>query len=88
MSKRITPLRRLEVLTRDGFRCVYCRRRLGPRNATVDHVIPAVKGGSNDDGNLVAACDRCNQAKAGMLPLNFFWRWAKPAGLRLAEVAG
>ena len=34
------------------------------RMATVDHVIPRSKGGSNDDDNLVIACYGCNYLKA------------------------
>ena len=31
--------------------------------ATVDHVIPLARGGSNADDNLVLACDPCNKEK-------------------------
>ena len=30
---------------------------------TVDHVIPISKGGTDEDFNLVAACQKCNYSK-------------------------
>lgn len=50
---------RLQVLERDGRVCRYCGRAA----TTVDHVVPKIKGGSDDLGNLVAACVRCNTSK-------------------------
>ena len=39
--------------------CVYC----GKPATTRDHLIPLVKGGTNDIGNIVPACHRCNASK-------------------------
>ena len=50
---------RLEVLERDDYTCHYC----GTVADSVDHVLPKVRGGSDDEANLVAACIRCNSAK-------------------------
>ncbi len=52
------------VLARDDRRC----RIVGPRCPTtateVDHVIPVDEGGAPfDDGNLRAACPRCNRGR-------------------------
>lgn len=61
-----------ELIAAHGDRCQYCkiqvRRNWMERNyyahdATVDHVIPKSKGGTNDRSNLVVACRRCNNAK-------------------------
>ena len=61
----ISASQRFRILRRDGFSCVYCGR--SPQNdgvqLHVDHVIPRVSDGSNDDGNLVAACRDCNLGK-------------------------
>jgi len=54
---------RLAVYLRDSFRCVYCCRDLHgahPTDITLDHVIPAADGGSNDPSNMVMACRSCN----------------------------
>jgi 5-methylcytosine-specific restriction endonuclease McrA len=54
---------------------VYCGDILGLENATLDHVIPLSRGGSHNPGNLVSACQCCNQKKGSMLPLEFFTRY-------------
>lgn len=50
---------RLRVLRRDGNTCAYC----GDVATEVDHVIPLVRGGSDDAENLVACCRSCNSRK-------------------------
>ena len=52
-------------------RCVYCG---GPPESR-DHVIPLSRGGSNNIGNLVPACHRCNNMKGDMTPQRFFSRY-------------
>lgn len=59
------------VMQRDKRRCCYC----GGRATTIDHVMPASRGGLNTWRNLVAACVPCNQRKADRLP--------EEAGMRL-----
>lgn len=58
-----------------GRRCVYCGSRLGIESATLDHVIPLSRGGSHNPGNLVSACQPCNQLKGSLLPTEFFARY-------------
>ena len=50
---------RQRVLDRDGWICHYCRGGA----STVDHVVPAAQGGTNELSNLVAACAACNRKK-------------------------
>ncbi|MDO5503171.1 MAG: HNH endonuclease [Actinomycetia bacterium] len=52
------------VLRRDRNRCAYC----GGHASTVDHIVPASRGGTNSWLNLVSACQRCNGAKADRTP--------------------
>lgn len=52
------------VRRRDG-RCAYCTT--GPAD-TVDHVVPASRGGRSTWRNLVGCCFRCNQFKADRTP--------------------
>lgn len=59
---------RWRVYRRDGFRCVYCQKRVKPDQLTLDHVIPKARGGSNKIRNLVTACADCNSAKGSMDP--------------------
>ncbi|MEN9791425.1 MAG: hypothetical protein RLZZ63_1083 [Gemmatimonadota bacterium] len=58
-----------------GRRCVYCGTGLGLEHATLDHVIPLSRGGTHHPGNLVAACQPCNQLKGSLLPHEFFARY-------------
>ena len=39
---------------------------------TIDHVIPRVKGGSDDPDNLVFACKKCNSSKNGQMTDEWF----------------
>jgi 5-methylcytosine-specific restriction endonuclease McrA len=57
-----------EVRARFGGRCVYCSIEVvgehnHPRQASVDHVMPVVAGGSDDPENLVLSCRSCNSRK-------------------------
>ncbi|WP_343233202.1 HNH endonuclease signature motif containing protein [Miltoncostaea oceani] len=60
-STRAWRRRRAQILTRDGHRCSYC----GGPATQVDHVIPRAVGGTDEPGNLVAACGPCNRRKGG-----------------------
>ncbi len=43
--------------------CHYCGKRFPPRELTMDHVVPLVRGGRSTRGNVVPACKACNTAK-------------------------
>jgi hypothetical protein len=47
-----------------GGRCWYCENIIPSRHTTVDHVLPRARGGTNEWGNIVAACQKCNTKKA------------------------
>jgi 5-methylcytosine-specific restriction endonuclease McrA len=64
--------------------CAYCREPLG-RSATLDHVVPKVKGGSTERRNLVACCLACNSFKSGADWLE--WYRAQPFHSELQEQA-
>lgn len=52
-------------------RCGYCGRATPPRELTMDHRIPLVRGGRSTRGNLVPACKACNNAKKHLLPMEW-----------------
>jgi len=54
----------------DGV-CYYCRRRVGSRNLTMDHVVPMGRGGRSTRGNVVPACKDCNSKKQSMVPVEW-----------------
>ena len=64
------PERLAEILVRDGYACVWCRRPLdsGPVRPTLEHVVPKLKGGPAWIENEVAACDRCNHQRRHTRP--------------------
>ena len=73
------------ALERDGASCVWCLRRLplGSCEASVDHLVPRLKGGPSWIENEVAACRRCNQARGHVAPLDWVRR-CKEQGLEPA----
>lgn len=64
VSKRL----RYEVLRRDNHACRYCGATAPDAKLTVDHILPVALGGTDDPGNLVAACVDCNAGKAASNP--------------------
>lgn len=56
---------------RFGWTCYYCKveiSRYHPvdywKRATIDHLVPLSRGGTNRQENLVGSCYRCNREKA------------------------
>ena len=47
------------IFKKKGSICYYC----GEEAETLDHFIPRIKGGSNNDSNLIPSCRRCNFIK-------------------------
>jgi hypothetical protein len=64
ISKRL----RYEILKRDGNKCRYCGATADESPLTIDHVVPVSLGGTDDPGNLVAACKDCNAGKSSSNP--------------------
>lgn len=72
-----TPSLRALVFIEKGFICWWCgvgitldptQIRRGIPLATVDHVIPRSKGGTNQMSNLVPCCAECNSLKGNLHP--------------------
>jgi hypothetical protein len=69
VTKKTTNSKRRSLWQNANGKCHWCRcdTRLVDDNswdrATVDHVIPRYRGGSNDRSNLVNACNRCNNRR-------------------------
>lgn len=59
-SRYIPRAVRLEVLERDGRKCVECS---GTEDITLDHIKPFIKGGSHEAHNLRVLCRPCNSRK-------------------------
>lgn len=59
---------RVNVMTRDGFRCQYCGKPGNSKQLTLDHVVPRSRGGRLQWSNIVAACRECNARKGNRTP--------------------
>ena len=51
--------------------CYYCKGKFHPKELTMDHVVPIVRGGRTTKGNIVASCKECNSKKKYMLPIEW-----------------
>lgn len=63
------------VLERDGYQCVYCGTQSDAATEaskkgrmSIDHIIPATRGGSTVVCNLACCCRRCNAEKNDRTP--------------------
>src|SRR5574340_1042523 len=54
---------RLNIFTRDGFRCQYCGGKFESEDLTFDHVVPVSQGGHKSWENITTACVPCNSKK-------------------------
>jgi 5-methylcytosine-specific restriction endonuclease McrA len=51
--------------------CYYCRRPVFPKDLTMDHIVPLIRGGRSTRGNVVPACKDCNNRKKYLLPIEW-----------------
>lgn len=48
--------------------CYYCNGTVPPKELTLDHIVPLVRGGRSAKGNCVPCCKECNSKKRDLLP--------------------
>jgi hypothetical protein len=64
----------MAVYARDGFRCVWCQRKVKPgtndrqRRASLDHWVPVSYGGHHGADNLLTCCIPCNSSRGDSHP--------------------
>ncbi|PZD95709.1 HNH endonuclease [Paenibacillus sambharensis] len=61
------PGYRKTALKRDNHTCLWC----GLPAATVDHIIPSSKGGSDLPQNLLASCSECNSKRGNRSAISY-----------------
>lgn len=61
----ITRETRARILERDGYKCRACGSE---QYLSIDHVVPASRGGGSEDANLQVLCLKCNGEKGNKLP--------------------
>ena len=77
-SHYVPPLNNQTLFARDANLCMYCGEQHASRGLSRDHIIPLSRGGRDSWNNVVSACKRCNNRKAGQTP--------EHAGLELLAV--
>jgi len=64
----VPPLTNRTLFKRDGQICLYCGQHFVTAELSRDHVTPISHGGKDLWQNVVTACKRCNNHKAGRTP--------------------
>jgi len=67
-DKYLPPLNNKALFARDAFLCLYCGNHFLARDLSRDHIKPISRGGQDHWQNVVTACKRCNNHKAGQTP--------------------
>jgi 5-methylcytosine-specific restriction endonuclease McrA len=48
--------------------CHHCGGKFPPKELTMDHLVPVIRGGKSNKGNLVPSCKDCNSRRKHSLP--------------------
>jgi len=48
--------------------CYHCGKKFPPKDLTMDHLVPIIRGGKSIKGNVVPSCKQCNTNKKYRLP--------------------
>ncbi len=72
------PMNNRTLFKRDGYLCMYCGEHFAISELSRDHVTPLSQGGRDAWTNVITACRRCNNHKAGRTP--------EQAGMQLLAV--
>ncbi len=51
--------------------CYYCGGKAPPKELTMDHIVPIIRGGKSTKNNVVPACKECNTKKKHSLPIEW-----------------
>lgn len=68
LASYVPPLCNHTLFQRDDHICMYCGGHFSHGKLSRDHVRPLSQGGETSWNNLVTACLRCNNHKAGRTP--------------------
>ena len=74
----VPPLSNKSLFRRDQSLCLYCGEQFPNFMLSRDHILPLSQGGRDRWGNVVTACKRCNNHKAGRTP--------EQAGMKLLAI--
>lgn len=92
-SKWLHPTTRRRIYERDGWCCVWCSKEVAralfpsgdlTRQASIDHVVPRARGGTNKHTNLITCCSTCNANRGDRSVPKFAVALCNKSGLSLA----
>jgi 5-methylcytosine-specific restriction endonuclease McrA len=66
--KKNMSFSRGHIFLRDNHQCQYCGGKFKTSELTLDHILPATRGGPRTWENLTSACKTCNQKKGSRTP--------------------
>ena len=78
LSSYTPPLTNKTLFSRDGHVCLYCGNHFMRSELSRDHITPTSQNGQDIWTNVITACRRCNNFKAGRTP--------EQAGMQLLAV--
>lgn len=67
-ERYVPPLNNQALFRRDSNICLYCGEKYKAGDLSRDHVTPVIQGGRDTWNNVITACRRCNNHKAGRTP--------------------
>lgn len=73
---KIDESTRTEIYNKYQWKCFWCEAEIvrcneeRPNRATIDHLQPKSKGGTNSIHNMVASCYDCNTRKGNRFPIS------------------
>lgn len=80
---------RINLYTRDRFRCCYCGEKFIAKGLNYDHVLPRDRGGKTTWMNIVSSCVACNGRKRNRTPaeagMRMHFKPFKPKTLPLGQ---
>jgi len=62
--------KKLALLDLQDGKCYWCSQKIWI-DATIDHIVPQSRGGTDDPSNLALACVKCNNVKSNSTPEEF-----------------
>ena len=67
-----------KVWARDNFTCLYCGKKMGEVQLSIDHFVPVELGGADRPENYASSCRKCNKAKGSMPARQWcdLWPWS------------
>ncbi len=74
-----------QLFQRQNRQCVICGKRRLIKNFQIDHIHPAVRGGSNNIPNLQLLCAPCNQRKGIQTNQEFYNRYQTVASSNMLK---